>query len=105
VPHFTPAVFPIVTYPADSGLIESFEYSGNNLVGTSNYVELTNYIKLLKTILPNTKTLAIFHRKKEPNSKIQAANMIRLLKWEGTTVRITFDHDKETGEVQAKNEL
>ena len=105
MPNFTPIVFSIVTYPDDSGLIESFEYSGNNLVGTSNYVELTNYTKLLKTILPNTKTLAIFHRKKEPNSKIQAANMIRLLKWEGTTVRITFDHAREPGEVQAKNGL
>ncbi len=83
MPQTTPIVFSIVTYPADSGLIESFEYSGNNLVGTSNYVELTNYVKLLKTILPHTKTLAIFHRKKEPNSKIQAANMIRLLKREG----------------------
>jgi len=83
MPQTTPLVFSIVTYPADSGLIESFEYSGNNLVGTSNYVELTNYVKLLKIILPHTKILAIFHRKKEPNSKIQAANMIRLLKREG----------------------
>jgi len=83
MPQTTPIVFSIVTYPADSGLIESFEYSGNNLVGTSNYVKLTNYVNLLKTILPHTKTLAIFHRKKEPNSKIQAANMIRLLKREG----------------------
>jgi len=83
MPRTTPIVFSIVTYPADSGLIESFEYSGNNLVGTSSYVVLANYVKLVKTILPDTKTVAIFHRKKEPNSKIQAANMIRLLKREG----------------------
>ena len=95
MPHTTPIVFSIVTYPADSGLIESFEYSGNNLVGTSNYVELTNYVKLLKAILPHTKTLAIFHRKKEPNSKIQAANMIRLLKREGIR---TIDLEPESVE-------
>ena len=83
MPKTTPIVFSIVTYPADSGLIESFEFSGNNLVGTSNYVELTYYVKLLKTILPHTRTIAIFHRKKEPNSIIQAHNMIRLLKKEG----------------------
>ncbi len=29
MPETTPIVFSIVTYPADSGLIESFEYSGN----------------------------------------------------------------------------
>jgi len=95
MPEATPIVFSIVTYPADSGLIESFEYSGNNLVGTSNYVKLTNYVKLLKIILPNTKTLAIFHRKKEPNSKIQAANMIRLLKREGIR---TIDLEPESVE-------
>ena len=86
MPKDTPIVFSVVTYPADSGLIESFEYSGNNLVGTSNYVELINYVKLLKKILPETKTLAIFHRKGEPNSKIQAANIIRLLKKEGIEI-------------------
>jgi len=95
MPQTTPIVFSIVTYPADSGLIESFEYSGNNLVGTSNYVGLTNYVKLLKTILPHTKTLAIFHRKKEPNSKIQAANVIRLLKREGIR---TIDLEPESVE-------
>ena len=79
----TPVVFSIVTYPADSGLIESFEYSGNNLVGTSNYVPLRYYIKLLQNVLPGTKSVAIFHRKGEPNSKIQAANIIRLLKKAG----------------------
>ncbi|MGO9117537.1 MAG: ABC transporter substrate-binding protein [Desulfomonilaceae bacterium] len=82
MPETTPIVFSIVTYPADSGLIESFDYSGNNLVGTSNYVELTNYIKLLKIVLPQARNVAIFRRKKEPNSKMQAANIIRLAKKE-----------------------
>jgi len=83
LPESTPIVYSIVTYPADSGLIESFEYSGNNLVGTSNYVPIRHYLKLLKLIVPMVKTVGIFHRKGEPNSKIQAVNMIRFLKREG----------------------
>jgi len=86
MPETTPIVFSIVTYPADSGLIESFEYSGNNLVGTSNYIPLHHYINLLKAILPATKRVAVFHRKGEPNSKIQASNMLRHLKREGISV-------------------
>ena len=78
MPPDTPIVFSIVTYPADAGLIESFEYSGNNLVGTSNYVPLPQYVSLLKAGFPGTRSVAIFHRKGEPNSKIQAANMVRL---------------------------
>ncbi len=80
MPPTTPIVFSIVTYPADSGLIESFEYSGNNLVGTSNYVPLFHSINLLLGILPTTKSVAIFHRKGEPNSKIQTANLYRFFK-------------------------
>ncbi|MCJ8273093.1 MAG: hypothetical protein MJK04_27295, partial [Psychrosphaera sp.] len=45
----TPIVFSIVTYPADAGLIESLDYSGNNLVGTSNFVPLHHYNQLLTT--------------------------------------------------------
>lgn len=86
MPETTPIVFSIVTYPADSGLIESFDYSGNNLVGTSNYVELTNYINLLKVALPEARSMAIFRRNKEPNSKIQTANIIRLATRQGIHV-------------------
>jgi putative tryptophan/tyrosine transport system substrate-binding protein len=80
MPNSLPIIFSIVTYPDDSGLIDSFEYSANNLVGTSNYVPLKFYVDLLLKITPNVKTVAIFHRKKEPNSQMQASNMIRLLK-------------------------
>lgn len=86
MPADTPLVFSIVTYPADSGLIESFEYSGNNLVGTSNYVPLFHSIDLLLAVLPTTKSVAIFHRKGEPNSKIQTANLYRILKKRGVSV-------------------
>ena len=86
IPPETPIVFSIVTYPADSGLIESFEYSGNNLVGTSNYVPIRHYIFLAQLLLPDIKNVAIFHRKGEPNSQIQTANMIRLLKKTGIKV-------------------
>ena len=88
VPDTTPIVFSIVTYPADSGLIESFEYSGNNLVGTSNFVPYAHYVSLLNKILPEARTVAIFHRKSEPNSKIQATNLRRILTRQGLEVSI-----------------
>ena len=83
MPSNTPIIYSIVSYPADSGLIESFEYSGNNLVGTSNYVSIRHYLTMLKLIQPETKRVAIFHRKGEPNSKIQSANLKRQLRRSG----------------------
>jgi len=74
-----PIVFSIVTYPTDAGIIESFDYSGNNLVGTSNFVPIQHYIDLTKEFFPKTKKVAIIHRKGEPNSNIQAMNLRRQL--------------------------
>ncbi|MBV1908790.1 MAG: ABC transporter substrate-binding protein [Kangiellaceae bacterium] len=101
MPQSTPLIFSIVTYPADSGLIESFEYSGNNLVGTSNYVPLNRYVLLLKKILPNARNLAIFHRKGEPNSRIQSANLQRLFKKENIKVTVISAVDISEIKVQA----
>lgn len=100
LPAETPIVFSIVTYPADSGLIEAFDYSGNNLVGTSNFIQLHHYVELLKIALPKAKTLAIFHRKGEPNSKIQAVNLIRLFKRQGIMV-----HDFEPSSIAETVEM
>ncbi|OUS29959.1 hypothetical protein A9Q99_07830 [Gammaproteobacteria bacterium 45_16_T64] len=86
LPPSIPIVFSIVTYPADSGLIESYDYSGNNLVGTSNFVPQHNFVKLLRTLLPNAKRASVFHRSGEPNSKLQAVNLKRLLGRDGIDV-------------------
>jgi signal transduction histidine kinase len=84
MPNFTPIVFFIVTYPADSGLIESFEF-GKSFKGSSG-VGLY-YCRMF--VEANRGELSITSPGKE----------------KGTTVRITFDHARETGKVQAKNEL
>jgi len=86
MPASTPIVFSIVTYPADSGLIESYEYSANNLVGTSNYISLDYSVNLIQMILPSSKKVAIFRRKGEPNSKLQAVSLIRKLTKAGINV-------------------
>lgn len=102
-PDTTPIVFSIVTYPADSGLIDSFEYSGNNLVGTSNYIAIQHYIQLIELLVPKTKSAAIFHRKGEPNSKIQASNLIRLLKRKNIKVEDVEVNDLDDLQKEATN--
>ncbi len=88
LPESTPIVFSIVTYPADAGLIDSMEYSANNLVGTSNYVPEKYFHEIIDGIFPHAKSVLIFHRYGEPNSKIQAVNLKRLIKKTGADVKI-----------------
>ena len=63
-----PIVFSIVTYPVESGVIEALESSGNNLVGTRNYISIQRQYYQFEKLYPSTKTLAFVHRKDEPNS-------------------------------------
>ena len=66
-----PVVFSICTYPVESMLIESLNSSGNNLVGTRNFVPFSKQYNAFEGIYPATKTLAVVRRKGELNSTAQ----------------------------------
>jgi putative ABC transport system substrate-binding protein len=65
-----PIVFSIVTFPVQTGIIERIDNSGNNLVGTSNYVPISNQLDSVSNIVSFTK-IGFVHRDGEPNSEIQ----------------------------------
>lgn len=66
-----PVVFSIITYPVESGIINSLNYSDSNLVGTRNYVPVEKQIEFILTIDPNVKKIGFVHRQGERNSEIQ----------------------------------
>ena len=84
--HDIPIVFSIVTYPVEVAMIESLEHSGNNLVGTRNYVSPSKQYYIFERLYPDTKTLAFVHRKGEPNSVIQYNEYKKLLENRDITV-------------------
>ena len=81
-----PIVFSIVTYPVESGVIESLEGSNNNLVGTRNYITVERQYDQFEKIYAGTKVLAFVHRKDEPNSDAQYLVMKALLEEKGIEV-------------------
>ncbi|MFH1668449.1 MAG: ABC transporter substrate-binding protein [Candidatus Woesearchaeota archaeon] len=78
-----PIVFSIVTYPVESGVIEALESSGNNLVGTRNFLNVQRQYDQFEKVYASTKTLAFVHRKDEPNSVNQYNQMKELLTSKG----------------------
>ena len=74
-----PIIFSIVTYPVESGLINSLKESGNNLVGTRNFISVEKQYYAFERIYPNTTSMAFVHRKDEPNSEIQYNDFKKLL--------------------------
>lgn len=82
----TPIVFSIVTYPVEANVISAIESSGNNLVGTRNYISVVRHYNAFEKIYPGIKTLAVAHRKNEPNSVIQEQQFKELLTPKGIIV-------------------
>ena len=69
-----PIVFSIVTFPVNANIIDSFESSRNNLVGTSNFVSVEKQVDLIFDI-SKAKKIGFLHRYGEPNSEIQYEQM------------------------------
>ncbi|MCH7966729.1 MAG: ABC transporter substrate-binding protein [Thaumarchaeota archaeon] len=69
-----PIVFSVVTFPVEAGIIDSFENSGNNLVGTSNFVSIEKQVSLIKQLVPIEK-IGFVKRTAELNSDIQFKQM------------------------------
>jgi len=81
-----PIVFSVCTFPVESDLIASLENSGNNVVGTRNYITVERQYNQFEKIYAGTKVLAFVHRKDEPNSEAQYLEMKVLLKEKGIEV-------------------
>ncbi|MDH3278350.1 MAG: ABC transporter substrate-binding protein [Nitrosopumilus sp.] len=80
-----PIVFSIVTFPVESGIVDSFESSGNNLVGTSNFVSVEKQLDLIYDISKAQK-IGFLHRQGESNSKIQFELMMEYAELKGISV-------------------
>jgi putative ABC transport system substrate-binding protein len=70
-----PIVFTIVTYPVEAGLIATLQNSGNNLVGTRNWVPVERQLAVFRDIVPTIRSIGFVHRLDEPNSTIQLKEM------------------------------
>ena len=73
----TPVVFNIVTRPVESGIINTWESSGNNATGVSSMVPIRHQLEALRKIIRFTR-LGIIYNPLEQNSIIQRYLTARL---------------------------
>lgn len=65
-----PIVFNIVQRPIEGGIVKSWESSGNNCTGASNFVPMDIVLSTLR-LVKYIQTLGVMYYKKEPNSIYQ----------------------------------
>jgi putative ABC transport system substrate-binding protein len=81
-----PVVVSAVTDPETSKLVKSNKKPGNNITGTSDLTPVKDQIKLLKSLLPNAKEVAVLYTGSESNSEIQAKIAVKEAKANGLNV-------------------
>ena len=66
-----PIVFGAVNSPDEVGLVESNEVPGGNVTGVSSYTPCFEQIDLIKTIMPNAKTVAALYSATDQDAVLQ----------------------------------
>lgn len=72
-----PIVFNIVQRPIEAGIVKSFERSGNNVTGASNFVPMEIVLKTLR-LVKHIQTLGIMYYVGSPESIIQKNDLVTL---------------------------
>ena len=66
-----PILITAVTDPVAAGLVKSLDKPEGNVSGTSDYLPIEKNLELIKTLVPNAKTIGTLYNTSEVNSKIQ----------------------------------
>lgn len=82
-----PIVFTAVTDPIAAEIAKDWTSSGTNVTGTSDKVPVEDQIKLLKQLLPDTKTVGVVYNTSETNSVIQVDELKSAAEKEGIAVK------------------
>ncbi len=81
-----PIVFSAVTHPVETGIVMSLQNSGNNLVGTRNWVLAEEQVAFMLELVPTMRSIGFVHRKNEANSINQLREFLRISTPLGITV-------------------
>ncbi len=81
-----PVVFCAVSDPVAAGLVDSVELPGGNCTGTSDVLDLSAQLTMIKTLQPDVKKIGILYTTSEANSISQLATMEELAAAEGVQI-------------------
>lgn len=66
-----PILITAVTDPVAAGLVKSLDNPDGNVSGTSDYLSIDKNLEIIKTLIPNAKTIGVLYNTSEVNSMLQ----------------------------------
>lgn len=74
-----PIVFGAITDPVEIGLVETLEYPGKNITGSSDKWPYEKQFEMIKKLLPNVKNIGIVYNPSEANSENAMRDIRRIV--------------------------
>jgi putative ABC transport system substrate-binding protein len=81
-----PVVYAAVTDPVAAQLVKSWNASGSNVTGVSDYLDLSKQVALIKQIVPNAKRVGMVYNPGEDNSVVVVKQLKAELAKQGMTL-------------------
>lgn len=66
-----PILMTAVTDPVEAGVVKDWKQSETNVTGTSDLTPVAKQMELIKTLVPNAKTVGVIYTTSEVNSEVQ----------------------------------
>lgn len=70
-----PVVFTALTDPVAAGVVQSLDKPGVNCTGSSDQLPIEDEVKMIRSFLPNAKTIGVLYTTSEPNSLSSLATL------------------------------
>ncbi|EJE97542.1 tryptophan ABC transporter substrate-binding protein [Liquorilactobacillus mali] len=84
----TPVILAGITNPSGSGLVKTDKHPGANITGTSGESPLEKQLALIKTVMPNAKTIGIIYTSSDHGGTYNAKKFAALCKKEGINYKL-----------------
>lgn len=82
-----PVIFSASTNPIGAKLVKSYSHPGGNVSGVSDQAPLAAQLKMMKTFMPDLKTLGIIYTSSDDSATTEAKKMASLAKAAGIEVK------------------
>lgn len=92
----TPVIFSAVSYPVESGLVESLDKPGGNITGTSNQIQVEQIVDLMLELSPEIKSVGMLYNPGESNSVSTTKRFKEYAQSKGLTVTEKTGTDNTT---------
>lgn len=81
-----PVIFCAVSDPVAAGLVDTMDNPGGNCTGTSDILDLSSQVDLIKAVQPNVSKIGVLYTTSEANSISQLAELKKIAETKGITI-------------------